>query len=335
MRFLFGIISTALIFVLAGQAHAGLNICNKANVQHSFAVAYKSGGNYKSVGWWNIDPGQCKIVVGGDLKQRYYYYRAIATGRKSEGGKYEFCTTQASFDISGDSDCAARGFEASMFKKLDTGKSAKEYTLNLVEASQPDQTASQTPLTSQPGKYGEPYSDNVIFQECSSTDGPRYCAFHSRGTKFFIYDDGRTPQFVFTVLEAFNPGTPLTVEGDLTGVFDSTAEVVLRDVIVRAYSDNDAVLNDMQGYWYAVDDPADQFNILGAERIDYYDGNPGGSDYLSVQNHCDNFQEGFFLYAREPESGEHYCYEVIEANEFKLVLMYLPRGNFLEYRKLN
>jgi uncharacterized membrane protein len=313
-----------------GAVQAGLTICNKADVQHSFAVAFKDGDSYSSKGWWNINPGDCKIVIGGDLKRRYYYFRAIATGREFTGAEYAFCTVQASFDIVGDENCTSRGYDKSLFKKLDTGKSAKDFTLNLV-VSDPS-----APLGVQAGKYGEPYSDNVVFQECSFRDGANYCAFHGNGTKFFIYDDGRTPQSVLSTLRGFLPGTPISVSGDLVGVYDTTAEVVLREVYERGYDRSDALLEQMQGYWYAVDDANAQFNILGAERENQYDGALSGTEYLSIQESCNEFSGGGpYLYAREEETGEGYCYAIESIGDFEMTLMYLPRGNFLDYRKLD
>ena len=331
-----------LAFLAATQANAGLNFCNNADVQHSFAVAYKDGDNWRSVGWWNIDPGECKLVIGGDLQRRYYYYRATATGRTFNGDDYYFCTRQEAYEAIGEQgNCPARGYDKSEFRKLDTGKTARDFTLNLVPAGGDAVTPAPAPAPAPapgnaPGTYGEPYSNAAILQECISGDGPAYCAFHADGTKLYVYDDGRTPQFVLTAMRALDPGTPIAVSGDLVEVFDATAEVVLRDITVRPYSDNDWLLKRMQGYWYAVDDPNAQFNILGAERENQYDGQMMGLEFLSVQNWCDDSPgNGPFLVARDPETGEAFCYGIEHVGDFDMTLMFLPRGNFLEFRKLD
>ena len=322
-----------------GQARAGLKICNKAEVLHSLAVAYKDGENWKSSGWWNIDPGECKTVIGGDLTQRFYYYRATATGRTFAGGNYVFCTQKDVFTIVGEQgNCAARGYDDNEFRKLDTGKKAKEFTLNLVPSA-PEPAPAPAPVPAPPsqtsGTYGEPYSDSATLQDCVTETEQPYCSFHSGGTKFFVYDDGRSPEFIFSVLGNLDIGTPIAVKGDLVEVFDSTAEVVLRDVTVRPYTNADSILSRMQGYWYAVDDPNAQFNILGSERENQYDGQISGTDYLSVQSHCDEYPGGPFLYAREEDTQEYYCYGIEHVDEFSMTLVYLPHGNFLEYRKLD
>jgi uncharacterized membrane protein len=324
---------------LTGAAHAGLTFCNKADVQHSFAFAYKDGENWRAKGWWNIDPGDCKLVLAGDLKRRYYYYRATANGRTFSGDNYYFCTEQSVFDIVGEQgNCSARGHDSSEFRKLDTGKSAKDFTLNLVPAGGDQSPPAPAPKSdaSPPGTYGEPYSDNGVFQDCVTETEAPFCTFHSGGTKFFVNDDGRTNASLIRFMSTLLPATPIAVSGDLVAVFDSTAEVVLRDVTVRRAEANDRILEKMQGYWYAVDDPNAQFNILGGERENQYDGQIGGTDYISVQNWCGDFaQGGPYLYAREDDSQESYCYEVVEISDFSMTLMYLPRGNFLEYRKLD
>ncbi len=269
--------------LLATPALAALEICNNASKSLSLAIGYSSEGEWISEGWWNIPAGECKTTVSGDLKNRYYYYRANASGNSFASGDFTFCTTTEAFSIKGDENCDARGYEALGFRKLDTGKTAKHFTLTLNDnrESQKDATPkpASTPSTDVPGTYGDPYSDNVILQGCSN-DGGRQCNFHARGTNFFVYEDGRTPQFVFTVMEALDPGTPMFIDGDLEAIYDRTADVVLRDVNVRPWTEHDALLNKLQGQWYSEDDANSQFTVLGAERENTYDGAFSGVDYL-------------------------------------------------------
>jgi uncharacterized membrane protein len=317
----------------ASGVSAGLSICNQTDVPHSLAVAYKDGDVYLSKGWWNLDPNECKIVVGGDLERRYYYFRATASGLDYENGKYSFCTETDVFNISGDENCEARGYNKDLFKKLDTGKSAKDFTLNLVPIDPVSTPSEDAP---DPDQNGEPYADNVIFHECVFSDEGNFCSFHASGAKFFIYDDGQTPQWIISDLRQLDYGTPLFVEGNLLNVYDRTAVVTLRDVVTRPYSRNDRLLNKLSGYWYAVDDPNAQFNIIGAEREHQYDEQLMGLEYLSVQDFCDEFSgAGPYLSARDEASGETYCYAIEEIGDFEMTLIYLPRGNTLKYRKLD
>ena len=96
------------------------------------------------------------------------------------------------------------------------------------------------------------------------------------------------------------------------------------------------MLGQMQGQWYATDDPETQFTILGSERENTYSGAITGIDYLSVQEACGGFDDsGSYLYAREESSGESYCYAIENVDDLRLTLMFLPGGNMLEYRKLD
>jgi len=332
-----------LLAIFALPAKAALTFCNKADVMHTFAVAFKVEAGWQVEGWWNIEPGDCKVVVGGDLKNRYYYWRAKAKGRDFTGEDFYFCTKTEAFTIVGEQgNCALRNLDSHEFSKLDTGKSAKDFTLNLVlpdSAAGPD-TASdedQEPLIAgEAGSYGDPYANDAIFQECLEEGDAEWCAFHADGTKFYVYQDGRTPDDIFDFMRKLLPGDPIAVEGDLVEVFDSTAEVVLRVAAGRRGDARDVMIGKMQGYWYATDDPNARFNILGAERINDYDGEMMGTEFISLRDNCDDFSGGGpYLYARDPEGGDSLCYEVVSVSDLEMVLMYLPRGNFLEYRKLD
>lgn len=338
----FGIALVMTLF--AGPASAALTFCNKADVMHTFAVAFKVEEGWQVEGWWNIDPGECKVVIGGDLKNRYYYWRAKAKGREFKGEDFHFCTQSDAFTIVGEQgNCALRGYNSHEFSKLDTGKTAKDFTLNLVlpEVSEkaPEATSDedQEPLIAgEAGSYGEPYSGDAVFQECLEEGDAEWCAFHADGTKFFVYEDGRSDANSMNLLRKMLPGDPIHVEGDLVEIFDATAEFVLREASGRRGDANDVTLSKMQGYWYAVDDPNARFNILGAERINDYDGQQMGTEYLSVSDQCDDFTGGGpYLFARDPEGGDSLCYEIVSVGELDMVLMYLGRGNFLEYRKLD
>lgn len=344
----------AVLVAMPALARAGLEICNETGVRRSVAVGYKADGKWVSEGWWGVESGACKVLVKGDLKNRYYYYRAETKGKASDG-TVTFCTSRKAFTIQGDEDCEGRGYDKQQFRKIDTGKTAKHFTLTLTGAKKktgkaeaekapapaaaPKPAAKPRPAApsgAQPGTYGEPYSAAAILQGCVN-EGVRQCAFHEGGTKFFVYDDGRTPQFVFAVMAGLDPGTPIVVEGDLTGIFDTTAEVVLRDITIRPWDDAVVAVNRLQGHWYSVDDSNSQFTVLGAERELSYDGNFTGREYLWVGNWCGRFEgDGPYLMARPEEGGEEvFCYQIVSLEDWSMELMYLPGGNFLSYRKLD
>jgi len=312
-------------------ANAELEVCNDTEVRQTVAIGYKGQDDWVSEGWWNIQPGDCATPVKGDLTRRYYYIMSKASGWVFDDENIVFCTTSDAFTIVGDDDCEARGHRKDRFAKIDTGKTAKAFNVALSAVTRP-----APPQEPEPGQYGEPFSDAATFQGCNTEIDPGYCSFYIDATKFFAYDDGRSNPYAFKLLMGLTPGTPVSVEGELVGVFDATAELVLTEVDTRAWTEADGLLDLMQGYWYAVDDPASQFNILGAERIGYYDGTYSGTEAIAVREWCDAFEgDGPYLYARDPENGEQYCYQITYVGDLDMTLMYLPAGRFLDYRRLD
>lgn len=316
----------------AQQAAAGLQLCNGTDTRQSVAIGYKSGDIWVSEGWWNIEPGGCVTPVSGDLQLRYYYFRAEAKGHDFLDEDYAFCTQSAAFTIEGDENCAARGYEQKMFRQIDTGE-ARDFIFTFGPSISP--VSSPAPQD-QPGQWGEPYfSATAVFQGCAAGGGMPHCSFHSDGTKFYVYDDGRTPEAVMATLRGYLPGAPIEVSGDLETVYDTSAEVVLRRVGPRSYNSWDSTLSMMQGAWTDPEDYKVQYNILGSELENYYDGKFLGREYLSMSDSCEGLPGGNFLVRREEETGDIYCYTVEELSEQRFVLMYLPRGNFHYFVRLD
>ena len=125
----------AIAFSAAGgAAQAGLQICNETEFVQSVSIGYKGDVDWKSEGWWNVDPGECATVVGGDLSKRYYYYRAEVNGGDFPGEGYFFCTTPEEYEIVGDTDCEGRGYDNESFREIDTGETATDFTYTLTAA---------------------------------------------------------------------------------------------------------------------------------------------------------------------------------------------------------
>ena len=151
----------------------------------------------------------------------------------------------------------------------------------------------------------------------------------------FVYQDRRTARRVFALFEKLDPGTPIEVEGDLEGIYDRTADVVLRSALPRVWNAWDSTLDKMQGAWYSVDDPNSQFTILGSELEATYDGAYRGVEYLSMSSYCDGYEGGEYLVRTDEQSGDQLCYSIEELQDFYMLLMYVPRANFHEFRKLD
>lgn len=334
----------ALVALAPAMAGAGLEICNDTDARQSVAIGYKSGDDWVSEGWWNFQPGACGIVVGGDLENRYYYLLSEARGWSFADENIVFCTRSDSFTIVGDADCEARGHVTGRFRKVDTGKTARHFSVSLAAMTGPQDAAGKggepvapaIPASDPPGTHGEPYtSGTAIFQDCVEETEAPFCTFHADGTKFFVYDDGRTPAAVMRRLRTYLPGTPVVLSGDLAGIYDRTADIVLREIGPRPRNGWDATLEKMQGQWYSIDDPNAMFTVLGSERESSYDGAFTGLDYLSTGRQCAQFEGSDYLIARAEESGDILCYSIEDIGDRSMLLMYLPAANFLEYRKLD
>jgi len=125
--------SLTAVMVMGTAAQAELKICNTTGYTQGVSIGYKADIAWVSEGWWNIKPGDCATVVSGDLKKRYYYYRAEVDGGDFDGENYLFCTSPKEYTIVGDDNCQSRGYDRESFREIDTGETYKDYTLTLVE----------------------------------------------------------------------------------------------------------------------------------------------------------------------------------------------------------
>lgn len=107
-------------FLLAPQtALAEFKFCNDANEKIWTAIAHNEGGEWKSEGWWSMEPGECKRPIGADLTNRIYYFYAEGTDLDFIEGDYAFCTDRNdAFDIIGNDiqdNCADNGYTKTLF----------------------------------------------------------------------------------------------------------------------------------------------------------------------------------------------------------------------------
>lgn len=311
-------------------ALAGLEICNDSTATQSVALGYKKDADWVSEGWYIFEPGQCLTVLTGDLKNRYYYVTATADGWTFDHEDIAFCVSPQAFDITGDTDCQARGYVTNLFRKIDTGKTAKDFRYNIGPYTRPE-----TPAAAPPGTYGEPYSNAGTFQECAIGDGGSYCSFYADGFLIYVYDQPETPAHLMDFMRSLAPGAPISVEGDMTAIYDSSAELIARSVTSRPWTEADSLLDAMQGDWQSLDDPAETLEITGAERVTRYNGDYITAEAISIQDWCEDFPTGArYLALREIETGETACYGIEMPEGDRIELIYVPRGNLLRYRRV-
>lgn len=244
----------------SAPAQAELDICNETDSKRSVAIGYRDDGVWTSEGWWVIEPGDCKRVVGGDLKKRYYYYRATAKGSEFEGEGFFFCTQSDPFTIVGDENCKERGYLRENFRELDTGETAKSFKLTLT-ASRPSKVTDNGPKaadTSQmassqsslqtasggaaPGTYGEPISLTAKMIGCFEEGDWEYCEIRADEWTYTIGRDQRTPTSIFDMMWGIPSDTTVMVAGDLVEYTGSDAFITLRELSWEAvaHADNGA-----------------------------------------------------------------------------------------------
>ncbi len=122
---------SGLMTCLAGPVLADFKICNETGSKAFAALGYKADDQWRSEGWWAIEPNQCSTPIVGDLQNRYYYlFARSAIGRWS--GDYTFCYADEEFEILGDTDCTQRGYKTGGFLQIDTGgDEIRDWTQNL------------------------------------------------------------------------------------------------------------------------------------------------------------------------------------------------------------
>jgi uncharacterized membrane protein len=90
-----------------------------------------------SEGWWNLKPTDCNTLLRGSLAAQYYYVYAMDERGGEWKGKAFMCTSDREFKIDGRQDCFVRGFDRTGFFEVDTGKDAKNWTVQLTDPANP------------------------------------------------------------------------------------------------------------------------------------------------------------------------------------------------------
>src|SRR5271155_3377246 len=118
-------------------ARADFRMCNTTNNRVSIALAYTDGQSWVSEGWWNLKPSDCDVLLRGALAAQYYYVYAMDERGGEWRGKAFMCTSDREFKIDGRQDCFVRGFDRTGFFEVDTGKDAKNWTVQLTDPGNP------------------------------------------------------------------------------------------------------------------------------------------------------------------------------------------------------
>ena len=117
-------------------ARADFRLCNNSSARASVSLAYTDGETWISEGWWNLKPGACETLVRGPLAAEYYYVYGMDEHGGEWKGKAFMCTRDREFRIIGREDCFVRGFDRTGFFEVDTGKEARNWTVQLTDSTE-------------------------------------------------------------------------------------------------------------------------------------------------------------------------------------------------------
>jgi uncharacterized membrane protein len=123
--------------LLPPTARADFRICNNTASRISIAVAYTDGQAWVSEGWWNLKSTNCETLLRGPLAAQYYYVYGMDESGGEWKGKAFMCTRDREFRIEGRQDCYVRGYDRTGFFEVDTGKDAKNWTVQLTDPAKP------------------------------------------------------------------------------------------------------------------------------------------------------------------------------------------------------
>ena len=333
-----------LAALFPGTAFAGLEICNQTAASQSIAIGYQEDGQWVSEGWWNIPAGECREPVKGDLKTRYFYLHASASGRVHNEERYTFCTQSDVFTIVGDENCATRGFDTSNFAQIDTGATSTHHTHTIVEAAVKQdggQKQSAQPTTASGltrGQHGEPYSDRLMFQTCDIIDGLEACSFVGNGWRFYAFYDDPTPANYLRQFEDMAPNTPVAVTGDLINYGERVAELAITEIEPLWGQDPYAGINGaLQGDWVSGEEGGEEsLFIFGSEMHSYHDGVYSDTYLLRIEPDCpDSAGAGPVMVQTSVKYGDEYCYlfDNLAGGWMDLILM--GHEAMISYRKVN
>lgn len=123
--------SVLFLALMIGSARAEFRLCNNTTHRASVAIAYTNGAAWVSEGWWNIKANGCETLIRGPLAAEFYYVYAMDERGAEWKGKTFMCTRDHEFRIAGRENCFVRGFDRTGFFEIDTGKDARNWTVQL------------------------------------------------------------------------------------------------------------------------------------------------------------------------------------------------------------
>ncbi len=138
MRLPIFVCALAALLLPPTLAHADFRVCNNTASRTSLSLAYTDGQTWLTEGWWNLKANTCETLLRGPLAAQFYYVYGLDESGGEWKGKAFMCTRDHEYRIEGRQDCFVRGYDRTGFFEIDTGKDAKDWTVQLTDPSKPE-----------------------------------------------------------------------------------------------------------------------------------------------------------------------------------------------------
>jgi len=128
-RLALGFVLASLFF--AGQAEAGLRVCNGSVDLVNIAIGYETEDGLRTEGWWTITANACSQVLQEPLREtKYYLHVADGFGESRLGGDITLCIREEKFVLYDGDQCWQRGLIEADFFQIET-EGAEDWTVLL------------------------------------------------------------------------------------------------------------------------------------------------------------------------------------------------------------
>jgi uncharacterized membrane protein len=136
------IMAPVLAAVLATPARADLQVCNRMSYVVETALGIEDKGATATRGWFRVDPGQCRVVLQGEVQAESLFVNARAlpvygASPLPQGGHADLCVGQDNFVLAGARNCTARsGQKLARFTQVKPSETDKGLAVYLAEEAE-------------------------------------------------------------------------------------------------------------------------------------------------------------------------------------------------------
>lgn len=135
-----GLAMAAAAMLLPSLARADLQLCNRTSYAVETAVGLEEKSAVATRGWFRLDPGQCRVVLQGDLVADHVYMHARAlpvygASPLPQTGHADLCVAQGNFVIAAARTCRS-GQTPARFTSIIPSETEKGLTAYLSEEAE-------------------------------------------------------------------------------------------------------------------------------------------------------------------------------------------------------